>query len=349
MNPEERDGDLTRQPQDSEKALERSLRPTTFQEYIGQTQVMANLETFVHSARREERTLDHCLLFAPPGLGKTTLAHIVAHEMEVNLHISSGPAIDKKGTLAGLLTNLARGDVLFIDEIHRLTPAVEEALYTALEDFEFDIIIGEGAHAKSVKLPLQRFTLVGATTRKGMLQKAFQDRFGIQLRLDYYEPKDLTEIVRRSADIMSIGLNDDSAKEIARRSRGTPRIANRLLRRVYDFAVVQQKSGIDREIARYALNQLGIDDAGLDELDRRILQTLVVDGNGGPLGIKTLSAILGEEAETVEDVYEPYLIQQGYLQRTSRGRIATPKAYKHLGTKLPRGHQASLDLEENND
>ncbi len=316
---------------DTEK--ERHLRPQQFKEYVGQEKILSNLRVFVRAAKQRHEPLDHVLLAGPPGLGKTTLAHIVANELGVDLHTTSGPALDKKGDLAGLLTHLKHGDVLFIDEIHRLNAVVEENLYPAMEDFQFDLIVGEGPHARNVKLPLQRFTLVGATTRTGLLTSPLRNRFGFHAQLDFYTADELTSIVTRSAEILGIDCVLAGAKEIARRARGTPRIANRILRRVRDFAEIEGNGKIDLPIATYALERLEIDALGLDTMDRKYIACLVEKFAGGPVGIETLSAALNEERDTLEDVYEPFLLQQGFLQRTARGRMATSLAYEHLGLR----------------
>ena len=314
-----------------ESQQENVLRPKTLSEYIGQTKVKENMKVYIEAAKKREEPLDHVLLYGPPGLGKTTLANIISHEMNSNLKITSGPAIEKPGDLAALLTNLSPFDVLFIDEIHRLNKSVEEILYPALEDFTLDIIIGKGPSARSIRLDLPKFTLIGATTRAGALTTPLRDRFGIVERLELYNSEDLTTIVKRSANILDIVIENDAAIEIAKRSRGTPRIANRLLKRVRDYALVMGNGTITLEIAKIALNKLDIDDMGLDSIDRRLLKTLIEKYQGRPVGIETLATTLGEEVTTIEDVYEPYLIQIGYISRTPRGRIALPEAYKHLG------------------
>lgn len=314
-----------------ESQQENVLRPKTLSEYIGQTKVKENMKVYIEAAKKREEPLDHVLLYGPPGLGKTTLANIISHEMNSNLKITSGPAIEKPGDLAALLTNLSPFDVLFIDEIHRLNKSVEEILYPALEDFTLDIIIGKGPSARSIRLDLPKFTLIGATTRAGALTTPLRDRFGIVERLELYNSEDLTTIVKRSANILDIVIENDAALEIAKRSRGTPRIANRLLKRVRDYALVMGNGTITLEIAKIALSKLDIDDMGLDSIDRRLLNTLIEKYQGKPVGIETLATTLGEEVTTIEDVYEPYLIQIGYISRTPRGRIALPEAYKHLG------------------
>ena len=314
-----------------ESQQENVLRPKTLSEYIGQTKVKENLKIYIEDAKKRDEPLDHVLLYGPPGLGKTTLANIISHEMNSNLKITSGPAIEKPGDLAALLTNLSEFDVLFIDEIHRLNKSVEEILYPALEDFTLDIIIGKGPSARSIRLDLPKFTLIGATTRAGALTTPLRDRFGIVERLELYNAEELTTIVKRSANILEIAIENDAAVEIAKRSRGTPRIANRLLKRVRDYASVLGNGTITLNIAKIALNKLDIDDIGLDSIDRRLLTTMIKKYNGKPVGIETLATTLGEEVTTIEDVYEPYLIQIGYISRTPRGRIALPEAYKHLG------------------
>jgi Holliday junction DNA helicase RuvB len=318
-----------------EEALERALRPRQLDEYVGQEKIRGQLSIFIEAARRRKEPLDHVLLFGPPGLGKTTLAHIVAREMGVNLRQTSGPVLERAGDLAALLTNLEPNDVLFIDEIHRLSPVVEEVLYPALEDYQIDIMIGEGPAARSVKLDLPPFTLVGATTRAGMLTNPLRDRFGIVSRLEFYTPEELTRIVRRSARLLEVEIADDGALEIAARSRGTPRIANRLLRRVRDYAQVKADGPITRPVADAALVMLDVDTEGLDVMDRKLLHAILDKFGGGPVGVDNLASAIGEERDTIEDVLEPFLIQQGFLQRTSRGRVATPAAYRHFGLAAP--------------
>ncbi|MBU6292659.1 MAG: Holliday junction branch migration DNA helicase RuvB, partial [Burkholderiales bacterium] len=320
----------------NEEAIERALRPHNLDEYIGQTKAREQLEIFIAAARKRSEALDHTLLFGPPGLGKTTLAHIIAREMGVNLRQTSGPVLERPGDLAALLTNLEKNDVLFIDEIHRMSPIVEEILYPALEDYQIDIMIGEGPAARSVRLDLQPFTLVGATTRAGMLTNPLRDRFGIVARLEFYTPEELARIVTRSASLLNAMIVDQGALEIARRSRGTPRIANRLLRRVRDYAEVKGEGRITREIADAALKMLDVDPVGFDLMDRKLLEAVLFKFSGGPVGLDNLAAAIGEERDTIEDVLEPYLIQQGYLQRTPRGRIATPSAYQHFGVTAPK-------------
>ena len=319
---------------EQESQQENVLRPKTLNEYIGQTKVKENMKIYIEAAKKREEPLDHVLLYGPPGLGKTTLANIISHEMNSNLKITSGPAIEKPGDLAALLTNLSEFDVLFIDEIHRLNKSVEEILYPALEDFTLDIIIGKGPSARSIRLDLPKFTLIGATTRAGALTTPLRDRFGIVERLELYNSEELTTIVKRSANILEISIENDAAVEIAKRSRGTPRIANRLLKRVRDYASVLGNGTITLNIAKIALNKLDIDDIGLDSIDRRLLTTMIEKYKGKPVGIETLATTLGEEVTTIEDVYEPYLIQIGYISRTPRGRIALPEAYKHLGLEF---------------
>jgi len=315
----------------TDKEFERQLRPLNFSDFKGQRQVMENLVVFVTAAKQRKESLDHVLLHGPPGLGKTTLATIIANELHVNLRVTSGPVLDKPGDLAGLLTNLQEGDVLFIDEIHRLSPIVEEYLYSAMEDFQIDIMIDKGPSARSVQLTLNNFTLIGATTRSGLLTSPLRARFGIKFHLEYYDHEILTGIVKRSAGILNVRIDEEAAVEIAGRSRGTPRIANALLRRIRDFAQVKGSGDIDIEITRYGLKALNIDQNGLDEMDNKILSVIIDKFNGGPVGLTTISTAVGEESGTIEEVYEPFLIKEGYLKRTPRGREATEFAYKHLG------------------
>src|SRR5438552_3450547 len=319
-----------------------TLRPRDFDEVVGQRALIDNLKVFVKAAGGRKEPLDHVLFCGPPGLGKTSLAHVIAHELGSQIHVTSGPALERKGDLAGILTNLAENDVLFIDEIHRMNPAIEENLYPAMESFTFDIVIGDGAGARALKLPLKRFTLIGATTRTGLLTGPLRDRFGIVSRLDYYPAEDLQEIVRRSALKLTVRLDDGGAREIARRARGTPRIANRLLRRVRDFAEVEGDGAVNRPVADRALQRLEVDAAGLDAMDRKILVSLIDKFGGGPVGLETLATVTGERSDTLEDVYEPYLLMEGYLARTPRGRVATQRAFEHLGKKAPAGLQGSL-------
>jgi Holliday junction DNA helicase RuvB len=320
-----------------EERLENSLRPKTLKEYIGQDKVKENLKVYIEAAKKRGEPLDHVLLYGPPGLGKTTLSNIISNEMNSNIKITSGPALEKPGDLAALLTNLSEFDVLFIDEIHRLNKSVEEILYPALEDFTLDIIIGKGPSARSIRLDLPKFTLIGATTKAGSLTTPLRDRFGIVSRLELYTPEQLNQIVRRSASILGVEIDETASFEIARRSRGTPRIANRILKRVRDYASVLGNGEITLEIAKIALNKLEVDELGLDETDRKMLETIITKYNGGPVGLETLAATIGEEVETIEDVYEPYLMQIGFLTRTPRGRIAMPDAYKHLGRNFEEG------------
>ena len=331
--------------------VENSLRPKTLDDYIGQETAKANLRIYIEAAKMRGESLDHVLLYGPPGLGKTTLSNIIATEMGVNIRITSGPAIEKQGDLAALLTNLAEGDVLFIDEIHRLSRSVEEILYPAMEDNALDIIIGKGPAARSIRIDLPKFTLIGATTRAGQLTTPLRDRFGVIIKLELYSPEELTTIVKRSASILGLPITDDGAYEIASRSRGTPRIANRLLKRVRDFAQVEGNSRIDSKIANYALQRLEIDQLGLDNTDRRMLETIIKFYDGGPVGLETLAATIGEEAITLEDVYEPYLLQIGYLSRTPRGRCVTRLAYEHLGLTYRQDNSAAsqIDIFSNSD
>jgi holliday junction DNA helicase RuvB len=326
----------------NEEAIERALRPKVFVDYVGQIKAREQLEIFIGAARKRAEALDHVLLFGPPGLGKTTLSHIIAAELGVNLRQTSGPVLEKPKDLAAILTSLERNDVLFIDEIHRLSPVVEEILYPALEDYQIDILIGEGPAARSIKLDLQPFTLIGATTRAGMLTNPLRDRFGIVARLEFYTPEELARIVHRSAGLLNAPIDAGGAGEIARRARGTPRIANRLLRRVRDFAEVKAEGHIDKTVADAALAMLDVDPKGFDVMDRKLLEAVVHRFDGGPVGLENVAAAIGEEAGTIEDVIEPYLIQQGYLQRTPRGRIATLAAYLHLGVTPPKGGSAAL-------
>ena len=326
---------LTPEPLEEDRRAGPRLRPAGLDEYIGQERLRANLKVFIQAARRRGEPLDHVLFAGPPGLGKTTLAYIIAHEMGVGIETTSGPILERAGDLAAILTNLKDGDVLFIDEIHRLSPVVEEVLYPAMEDFQLDILIGQGPSARSIKIDLPRFTLVGATTRSGLLTAPLRDRFGVVGRLEFYTPDELREIVVRSAGVLGVEITPDGAWEIARRSRGTPRVANRLLRRVRDFAEIHHAGTVTQEVADQALSALEVDRAGLDRMDRRLLSAIIDRFNGGPVGIDSLAAAVGEQRDTLEDVYEPYLIQQGYLLRTARGRIASEMAYRHLGRPPP--------------
>ncbi len=327
---------------DAERALDASIRPRRLSEYIGQSAVKDRLSIFIEAAQKRGEHLDHVLFSGPPGLGKTTLAHIIAQEMGVGITTTSGPVIERPGDLAAILTNLKDRDVLFIDEIHRLNHVVEEILYPAMEDFQLDILVGQGPSAKTIKLELPRFTLVGATTRAGLLTSPLRDRFGVSCRLDFYPPEELRNIVIRSAKYFAIAIDGNGAFEIARRSRGTPRIANRLLRRIRDFAQVRAEGTISTEVAKEGLAMLEVDEKGFDQMDRRILLTIIEKFGGGPVGVETISSAISEEKDTIEDVYEPYLIQCGYLHRTPRGRVATKRAYDHFGIKVRAGEQTSL-------
>ena len=321
--------------------LEGSLRPQTLDEYIGQEKTINTLRIYIEAAKQRNDALDHVLFYGPPGLGKTTLSGIIANEMGTNLKVTSGPAIEKPGDMAAILNNLQEGDILFVDEIHRLNRQVEEVLYPAMEDFVIDILIGKGATARSIRLNLPKFTLVGATTRAGLLSAPLRDRFGVMHHLEFYTVKELTTIVLRSAEVLGVEIDREGAREIAKRSRGTPRLANRLLKRVRDFAQVKYDGVITHEVACFALDLLEVDQYGLDKIDRRILQTLILNFQGGPTGVETLAAAIGEDAGTLEDVYEPYLLQNGFLNRTPRGRVASVLAYKHLGYRLPENEDSA--------
>ena len=325
-----------------EKGYESSLRPKMLAEYVGQEKIKANLSIFIEAAKRRNDVLDHVLLYGPPGLGKTTLAYIISREMGVDIKVTSGPVVERPGDLAAILTNLHDQDILFIDEIHRLSHVVEEILYPAMEDYHIDILIGQGPSARSMKLEIPRFTLVGATTRAGLLTSPLRDRFGMSFRLDFYTAQELTVIIKRSAEILAINIDSEGAAELAKRSRGTPRIANRLLRRVRDFAQVKGEGFIDGKVAIAALEMFEVDHKGFDQMDRKILLTLIDKFNGGPVGIDSLSAAIGEERTTIEDIYEPYLVQEGYLQRTARGRVATKTAYDHFSREWMEEGQKGL-------
>ncbi len=334
--------EVSAEASEGEERLEQSLRPATFDEYVGQQKLVANFRVYAQAARGRGDALDHVLLSGPPGLGKTSLAHILARELKVNLHVTSGPALVKKGDLAGLLTALAPRDILFIDEIHRLAPAVEEALYPAMEDYRFDVVLGAGLGAQTMEMKLERFTLVGATTRTGLLASPLRDRFPIQERLDYYLPNELEEIVVRAARKLALPMKDAGAEELARRARGTPRIAIRLLQRARDFAQVEGDGAVDRRIVDLTLSRLDVDARGLDAMDRRILASVIDTFSGGPVGVEAVAAAVGEESQTIEDVYEPFLVREGYLARTPRGRMALPAAFEHLGKARPGGNQRGL-------
>jgi Holliday junction DNA helicase RuvB len=333
---------LSTQLNDEEKRMEASLRPASLDEYVGQTRIKENLRIYIEAAKKRGDVLDHVIFYGPPGLGKTTLANIIARELGVNLKATSGPAVEHPGDLAAILSNLSEGDVFFIDEIHRLHPAVEEVLYPAMEDFQLDLIIGQGPSARTLKFNLPKFTLIGATTRAGLLTSPLRERFGVISRLEFYRPEELEQIILRSAKLLNIAIEQAAAYEIAARTRGTPRIANRILRRVRDFAEVKSDGRILLEVARQALAQMEIDSAGFDSMDRKYLLLIVEKFSGGPVGVETLATALGEERETLEDVYEPFLIQGGYLDRTARGRMATDLAYQHFGMKRPENTQPRL-------
>jgi Holliday junction DNA helicase RuvB len=340
MEEEQNDRITAGAPLPEEEPIENTLRPQMLDDFIGQEKLKANLKVFIEAAKKRKQALDHCLFYAPPGLGKTTLAHIISREMGGNMRATSGPVLERVGDLAAILTNLAEGDVLFIDEIHRMNHLVEESLYPVMEDFELDIIIGQGPSAKTIKLPVPHFTLVGATTRAGLLSSPLRDRFGIINHLNFYTPDELERIVKRSTQILAIGIDQGGVAEIARRSRGTPRIVNRLLRRVRDFAEVTADGIITEDLARNALEALEVDRAGLDKMDRLILETIIGKFSGGPVGVDTLAVAISEEVDTITDVYEPFLIQAGFMSRTPRGRMVTVHAYNHLGLKPPQKTEA---------
>lgn len=327
-----------------EDRIENTLRPQNLDEFVGQKKLKENLKVFIQAAKNRSEALDHCLFYAPPGLGKTTLAHIIARELGSNMRSTSGPVLERVGDLAAILTNLSEGDVLFIDEIHRMNHLVEESLYPVMEDFELDIIIGQGPSAKTIKLPVPRFTLVGATTRAGLLSGPMRDRFGIIEHLDFYSPEELEQILQRSSGILKIDIDKEGINEIARRSRGTPRIVNRLLKRVRDFAEVRSGGKVTKESAKTALAALEVDEAGLDKMDRQILRTIIEKFSGGPVGIDTIAVAISEEADTITDVYEPFLMQSGFISRTPRGRVVTPNGYAHLGMQYPPQKTAQEDL-----
>lgn len=331
-------------PREGEATFDTSLRPRTLSEYIGQDKIKENLRIFITAAKDRNEALDHVLLYGPPGLGKTTLAHVIAHEMGVSIKITSGPAIERPGDLAAILTNLRKGDILFIDEVHRLGHVVEEVLYPAMEDYALDIVIGKGPNARNIRLRLPRFTVIGATTRIALMTSPLRDRFGVVYRLDFYDEKAMREIVSRSARILNVNIDDGGGAEIARRARGTPRVANRLLRRVRDYAQVRAGGIITADVARAALAMLEVDELGLDEIDRKVLYTIIEKFGGGPVGLETIAAAISEEADTIMDVYEPYLLQLGFLERTPRGRVVTQRAYEHLGLPYPEGEHPQLGL-----